>query len=77
MLCVCGSMGCHTCIAQVFLEATYEYDALMTWKPKSWLWRWTMTKNDQREVLTLDGNMGCYYFLAQVYLEMACQVILW
>ena len=34
-----------------------------------------MTKNDQREVLSLDSSMGCYPCMTQVYLEVACEVV--
>ena len=48
-----------------YLRVYCSYDM----KPTFWLWMWTMPKNDQREVLSLDGSMGFYPCLAQVYFE--------
>ena len=36
---------------------------------------WTMPKNDQKEVLSLDSIMGCYLGLVQVSLEVACELV--
>lgn len=47
----------------------------MTWKPRSWLWIWTMYKNDQIEVVMLRSIMGCYHCLAQVWFEVANEIV--